>query len=593
MRLHDSFRCVTFAILVVSLCLVTAPQRVFGWSDTIAPVNQLRRNTSDRASSTKSSRTTSSRTSSGRDRVRLTAQKPKPSTPATLDSRTASTASRLTSGNRHLHPVSPASPVRQVAAEGPILETAYDDPSVLESAPEPVVSPTTEDATKEPELIENSGEIVYDSNEVIYGDGEVIYDDGEMIYGDGEVIYDGRHDGFHAHGPGYAQPGCNSCFSGRCGAPHRAWVHMDYLMWWTKGMNVPPLVTTAETLDQASLDPADESTILFGNDNIFEELRKGGRIRLGFWLDPYQRCGIEGEFLGLHDEQEYYGANTFDYNTVEQQVLARPFYDVNTSNPFYAVQEVSGDRLAGLVEVNTTTRLYSGGLRFISNRCCNSWNCDPYSNGYCGSIRRDFLFGYRFTTLDEALGIREQLNTVSNDYTTNFDLKDNFVTDTQFHGIDFGWQWEFVKYRWSFNLLTKIAMGANRQVVNISGSTHNATLNLSPPPEDVPHFDVTSQAGGLLTQPSNIGHYSRDRFSVMPELAATLGYELRPGVRVTAGYTFLYWTNVVRPGDQIDLAVNSEFLNGVDSATPSRPTFSFHESDYWAQGLNLGLDVRF
>jgi len=79
----------------------------------------------------------------------------------------------------------------------------------------------------------------------------------------------------------------------------------------------------------------------------------------------------------------------------------------------------------------------------------------------------------------------------------------------------------------------------------------------------------------------------------MPELAATLGYELRPGVRLTAGYTFLYWTNVVRPGDQIDLSVNSEFLNGASSATPSRPAFNFRETDYRAQGLNFGIDLRF
>lgn len=571
MRLHCLLRCVTFAMLVGLMCLSPATQRVYGWSDTIAPVNHLRRGTASRAISAPKGQVSPTRNSSTSNRDQPTSQKQNARTTTTRTGHPASSAARRTTGTRSR--LRQGSAVRQVAAEGPILETAYDDPSVLESVPEPVVSPMTDDAIEEPERIDNSGEIIYDADGVIYGDGE--------------VIYDGQDSVFHSSGPSYGHHGIHSCFSGPCGAPHQAWLHFDYLMWWTKGMHVPPLVTTADSLDQASLDPADASTILFGNDNIFEELRSGGRIRLGFWLDPHQRCGIEGEFLGLNDQQEYFGANTFDH-----QVLGRPFYDVSTSTPGHAVQEVSGENLAGIVEVRATTRLYSGGLRFISNRCCNSWNCDPCSGGYCGTIRRDFLYGYRFTTLDEALGIREQLNTVDTGLTQNFDLKDSFVTDTQFHGIDFGWRWEFVKYRWSFNLLTKIAMGMNRQVVDINGITQSATLNTDQQAGEPP-FDVTSQAGGLLTQPSNIGHYSRDRFSVMPELAATLGYELRPGVRVTAGYTFMYWTNVVRPGDQIDLNVNSEFLQGVSSATPARPAFSFQESDYWAQGLNLGLDIRY
>jgi len=512
MRLHDLFRCITLAFLVATLCGLVVPRHAFGWSDTTAPVNPLR---------------------PGVERKTIT-----PQTPRAL----------------------PQHPVQQVSAEGPILETAFDDPSVLETAPDTIVSPRTDDAVDEPELIDGSGEVIYE---------------------DGEIIYDERLGGFHGHGLGHPHHGCNSCFSGPCGAPHHSWVHLEYLMWWTKGMSVPPLVTTADTLANASLDPNDNATILFGGDDIFEDLRKGGRIRLGFWLDSCQRCGIEGEFLGLHDEQEYFQANTFDH-----QVLARPFFDVSVSTPGFAVQEVSGAQLAGQVEVNATTRLYSGGIRLISNQCCNAWGCAPCSDGYCGNIRRDFLLGYRFTTLDEALGIREQLNTVDTGATQNFDLRDNFVTDTQFHGIDFGWQWEFVKCRWSFNLLTKIAMGVNRQVVDISGSTQDAIFNNGA-------FEIQTQTGGLLTQPSNIANYSRSRFSVMPELAATLGYELRPGVRLTAGYTFLYWTNVVRPGDQIDLSVNSEFLNGASSATPSRPAFNFRETDYWAQGLNFGIDLRF
>ncbi|MCY2992401.1 MAG: BBP7 family outer membrane beta-barrel protein, partial [Planctomycetota bacterium] len=62
--------------------------------------------------------------------------------------------------------------------------------------------------------------------------------------------------------------------------------------------------------------------------------------------------------------------------------------------------------------------------------------------------------------------------------------------------------------------------------------------------------------------------------------------------KATAGYTLLFWTNVVRPGDQIDTSVNPGLLpdeqNPITGAL--RPSFAFRDSTLWAQGLNLGLE---
>jgi hypothetical protein len=53
-----------------------------------------------------------------------------------------------------------------------------------------------------------------------------------------------------------------------------------------------------------------------------------------------------------------------------------------------------------------------------------------------------------------------------------------------------------------------------------------------------------------------------------------------------------------QPGDQIDRGINptqNPSFNGVISQLigPARPASSFHESDFWAQGLNLGVVIRF
>src|SRR5262249_6596375 len=103
--------------------------------------------------------------------------------------------------------------------------------------------------------------------------------------------------------------------------------------------------------------------------------------------------------------------------------------------------------------------------------------------------------------------------------------------------------------------------------------------------------------GGLLALPTNIGDHSHDEFSVVPEFRINLGYQVTEHLRAFVGYTFLYWTQVVRPGEQINLNVNStqiatSLLFG-PLAGPAQPSFSFRHSDFWAQGLNLGVEFRF
>ena len=79
----------------------------------------------------------------------------------------------------------------------------------------------------------------------------------------------------------------------------------------------------------------------------------------------------------------------------------------------------------------------------------------------------------------------------------------------------------------------------------------------------------------------------------MPEIGFTLGYDLTPRLKATAGYTLLYWSNVARPGDQIDLNVDSRQFPPPHDGDGTKPEFALHTSDFWAQGLNLGLDYRF
>nr|NIL97098.1 BBP7 family outer membrane beta-barrel protein [Planctomycetales bacterium]NIP69227.1 BBP7 family outer membrane beta-barrel protein [Planctomycetales bacterium] len=105
------------------------------------------------------------------------------------------------------------------------------------------------------------------------------------------------------------------------------------------------------------------------------------------------------------------------------------------------------------------------------------------------------------------------------------------------------------------------------------------------------------RSGDMLAQLTNIRRESRDAFAVLPEASAELGYLLTDDVRLTAGYTILWLSHAVRPGDQIDPRVDARFLNSnlVPPLTPpaTRPAPRFIESSLWAQGIHFGLEWRY
>src|SRR5439155_16426377 len=113
-----------------------------------------------------------------------------------------------------------------------------------------------------------------------------------------------------------------------------------------------------------------------------------------------------------------------------------------------------------------------------------------------------------------------------------------------------------------------------REAANIEGSTSLQT----------PTTTVTVP-GGVLAVASNSGRNARNEFAAVPEVGVNLGWQLRPWLRANIGFTFLYWSNVLRPGDQIDRTINfaqvpSDPTFGLPGG-PRRPAFTFNETDFW------------
>ena len=153
-----------------------------------------------------------------------------------------------------------------------------------------------------------------------------------------------------------------------------------------------------------------------------------------------------------------------------------------------------------------------------------------------------------------------------------------------FGGLDLGLTGEFRRGPWTLEWLAKVAVGPSRGAVDVSGAT-TAT---------VPGFAPQTSAGGLLALSSNSGHFDRNRVAVVPELGVKLSYQVTPRLRALVGYNFLYWTNFVRPGSQIDTTINSNLLPpalAARRAESSRACACHH--DVWVQGINFGLKFRY
>jgi len=102
--------------------------------------------------------------------------------------------------------------------------------------------------------------------------------------------------------------------------------------------------------------------------------------------------------------------------------------------------------------------------------------------------------------------------------------------------------------------------------------------------------------GGVFAQPSNSGHHSRDRFAWIPEVTINLGANVTNNLSLFVGYNFLWISDVVRPGDQIDRAINpsqAALFGGNQLVGPARPAVPFNETTFWAQGINFGLQLRY
>jgi hypothetical protein len=98
--------------------------------------------------------------------------------------------------------------------------------------------------------------------------------------------------------------------------------------------------------------------------------------------------------------------------------------------------------------------------------------------------------------------------------------------------------------------------------------------------------------------PGALGRFSRAAFGVVPEGEVKVGYRFANFLSAFVGYDFLFWNDVVRPGDQLDLRVDPTRVPSDPAYNPSAPRATlpavpFKSSSFWAQGIAVGLEFRY
>jgi hypothetical protein len=378
---------------------------------------------------------------------------------------------------------------------------------------------------------------------------------------------------------------------------HGCWVSMETLLWYVKDAHIrEPLVTTsAGGFGFGLIGDPDTVVLLGGNDkgDIGYDLFVGGRLDAGFILNEKKTCAIEAGGFALQQRSENF---LFNGAGVDTGILARPIQITDTPPGFFGqiIAAPNGEAVflnafptafIGGIIVESETQLWGGEC----NLSCNVFRLDW--------ISLDVLGGVRYAQLEEGLSITDNalVGPAGLAFFGGAGVGDgsavvkNDVFDTRnvFYGGQLGARLEMRCGCIYFLGKLKAALGNTNQEVSIDGSSSLYTSDEL----------VATLPGGLLAQASNIGAHDRNEFTVVPEASASVGWHVTPCIRIYAGYTFVYWSDVVRPGDQIDRNVNltqpptSPFF-GLTGGLPN-PRVLLKNTDFYAHGMSFGVAFRF
>ncbi|HVS39783.1 MAG TPA: BBP7 family outer membrane beta-barrel protein [Gemmataceae bacterium] len=363
-----------------------------------------------------------------------------------------------------------------------------------------------------------------------------------------------------------------------CDDSYQIRTNVEYLLWWFKQDHVPMLLgTIPPALDGVNPLPPGSIRSVFGGDHdtLNNDGQSGARIGVEGFVDPQERFGLDANYFQLERGAQH---ASFASGPGGLPIIGPTFFDPTTGRENILLFSEPGFSTAAL-SVNSETRFWGAEANFRTRVPA------------VFSDRTELLLGFRTVQFDESLdvagssialpGVTATFN--GNPNALSFGYQDSFWVHDRFYGPQIGFDSESTYRGFFLNVIGKFAVGTMDQTVHIAGVTNF----LAPAAFNVP--------GGVLAQRSNIGSYSHDVCTFLPEITVNAGVLIGAHARAFVGYNFLYIDELQRVGTAIDGVDARQIpaLFAVPNATSTRPTFTTQDTRFWAQGLDFGLEFRY
>ena len=352
------------------------------------------------------------------------------------------------------------------------------------------------------------------------------------------------------------------------GSDSRWSVSAEAMAAWFKSSPTPVPIITDNYADAPGVN------VLLGGGTVDTNPHAGFRITGAYRVD--NRIGVE--LTGFYVATRSTSSSVTSSGQPGSVDLYLPYYDVTINQE--NVAEISHwPDYRGSAQATLSNNLGGGEFNL-------TWTMPPQN-----AWRVDLLGGFRFLQLRESYAISTSSPYNPPHPADIWDTTDAFNARNRFFGLQVGARAAYESGPWVGGIAGKLALGTMQQRVSVNGFLETNDYTSYGPTQIFP--------GGYFALPSNGGDHAHNAFAAVPELALNLGYRLTPQVTLYVGYSFLYASNVARPGQQVNRNINPTQAVAYGNDPPAtlagaaQPAFTFNTTDFWAQSLSLGLAYRF
>ena len=326
-----------------------------------------------------------------------------------------------------------------------------------------------------------------------------------------------------------------------CGPAGRFWVAPDLALGWTRGAAVPRLVRGGSPTGPGA----------YGGERAGAPFRAGIGLSAGLWFDERHTRGVDASF--------YYLSQGGTSTTLFPPGVGLYLPTADGSFPLSDPENGTG----GAFQAGLNTRFASADVNYRRNLLCSA------------DARLDALAGYRYAHVaDDFEAYGKRLGPAGQIVR----FRDQAGAENDFHGGQVGLAGEYRLGSWYAGATGKVAFGTVFTDTDLHGKFR---------------VDGTVVPSGFYARPGLAGERDHTRFGVMPAVGLTVGRQLGDHCRLFVGYNFQYLNHLTRGPDVLD------------SAPPVTPVDPFRvnpvaatrrdavNSDFWAQSVNLGLELRY